>query len=82
MAIACFGFVTFFPLRPDFSLPCFISRISRSAIFPADGEYLRPEDFFEVDFLAADFLADALRVLFFSPLPSCEMLLRSGMAAR
>jgi hypothetical protein len=86
MAMACFGFVTFLPLRPDFSLPCFISRISRSTFFPADGEYLRPEDFFEADFLAADFfaadffaadfLADAPRVLFFALLPSRELLLR------
>ena len=25
IAIACFGFFTFLPLRPDFSSPCFIS---------------------------------------------------------
>jgi hypothetical protein len=29
MAMACFGFVTFLPLRPDFSLPRFIACISR-----------------------------------------------------
>lgn len=74
MAIACFGFVTFFPLRPDFSLPCFMARISRSTSLPADGEYLRPEDFFarvEEDFFEADprvlFFALLLRVLFFAP---------------
>jgi hypothetical protein len=32
---------------------------------PADGEYLRLEDFFAADFLATDFFADAPRVLFF-----------------
>jgi len=74
MAMACFGFVTFFPLRPDFNLPCFIARISRSTSLPADGEYLRPEDFFarlDVDFFDAEprvlFLALLLRVLFFAP---------------
>ena len=70
MAIACLGLVTFFPLRPDFSLPCFISRISRSTALPAAGLYLRSlDDFFdalffeelvfaEEDFFAEDFLAD------------------------
>lgn len=67
MAIACFGFVTFFPLRPDFSLPCFMARISRSTSFPADGEYLRPEDFF--DLLELDFFDAELRVLFLELLP-------------
>jgi hypothetical protein len=65
MAIACFGFVTFFPLRPDFSLPCFMARISRSTSLPAEGEYLRPEDFFAL--LELDFLEEELRVLFFAP---------------
>lgn len=60
MAIACFGLVTFLPPRPDFSLPFFISRISISTFFPADGEYLRFDVFFELDFFA-----DELRVLFF-----------------
>lgn len=70
MAIACLGLVTFFPLRPDFSLPCFISRISRSTALPAAGLYLRVlDDFFdalffeelffaEEDFFAEDFLDD------------------------
>ena len=64
MAMACFGFVTFFPLRPDFSLPCFMARISRSTSLPAEGEYLRPEDFFELDLLALDFFDAEPRVLF------------------
>ena len=71
--MACFGLVTFFPLRPDFSLPSFIARISRSTSLPAEGEYLRPEDFFarlELDFFDAEprvlFLALLLRVLFFA----------------
>lgn len=77
MAIACFGFVTFLPLRPDFSFPCFISRISLSTFLLADGEYLRPEDFFDLD--EDDFLVDELRVLFFAVLPReerFELLLR------
>src|SRR5579863_7180272 len=58
MAMACFGFVTFLPLRPDFSLPVFISRTSLSTFLPADGEYLRLDDFFELDFfLVAFFVA-------------------------
>lgn len=69
MAIACFGFVTFLPLRPDFSVPFFISRISVSAFLPDDGEYLRPDDFFALDFLALDFFAVELRVLLFAVLP-------------
>src|ERR1700758_4242600 len=55
MAIACFGFVTFLPLRPDLSLPFFISRISVSTFLLADGEYLRRADFLAVDFLELDF---------------------------
>lgn len=74
MAMACFGFVTFLPLRPDFSLPCFISRISLSTFLLADGEYLRLEDFFELDFLELDFFADDPRVLFFALLPREERL--------
>lgn len=76
MAMACFGFVTFFPLRPIFSLPSFIARISRSTSLPAEGEYLRPGDFFarvELAFFDAEprvlFLAPLLRVLFFALLP-------------
>lgn len=69
MAMACLGLVTLLPLRPDFSLPCFISRISLSTFLPADGEYLRPEDFLEVDFRAEE-----LRVLFFALLLREERL--------
>jgi hypothetical protein len=51
MAMACFGLVTFLPLRPDLSLPCFISLISVSTFLPAEGEYFRREDFlFDEDF--------------------------------
>lgn len=53
MAIACFRLVTFLPLRPDLSLPRFISCISRLTSLPADGEYLRLGAFFEADFLCA-----------------------------
>lgn len=55
--MACLGFVTFLPLRPLFSLPLFISCISRSTFLPALGLYLRPVLFFE-DFFAEDFFAD------------------------
>lgn len=56
--MACFRLVTFLPLRPDLNLPLFISRISLSTFLPAEGEYLRPEDFL-------DFFDEELRVLFF-----------------
>jgi hypothetical protein len=46
MAIACFGLVTFFLLRPLLSLPFFMARISRSTDFEAFGLYFRPLDFF------------------------------------
>jgi hypothetical protein len=52
IAIACFGLVTFFPLRPDLSLPFFIAFISRSTDEEAFGLYFLPLDFF------ADFFAD------------------------
>ncbi len=56
IAIACFGFVTFFPLLPDVSLPCFIAFISRSTDAPAFGLYFLPLDFFAAFFGAvADF---------------------------
>lgn len=69
MAIACLGLVTFLPLRPDFSLPCFISRISLSTFLPAEGEYLRREDFLELDFFD-----EGPRVLFLALLPREERL--------
>lgn len=53
-----------------------MARISRSTSLPAEGEYLRPEDFFallELDFLEEEprmlFFAPVLRVLFFALLP-------------
>ena len=46
MAMACFRLFTFFPLRPDFSLPRLYSCISRSTDFDAFGPYFRFEDFF------------------------------------
>ena len=63
MAIACFGLVTFLPLRPDLSLPFFISLISVSTFLLAEGEYLRPEGFLEEDFLGEDFFALLLLLL-------------------
>src|SRR6201986_3350408 len=63
IAIACFLLVTFLPLRPLFSLPCFIAFISRSTSLPADGLYFREElDFFELLFFAEDFLVDFFAV--------------------
>jgi len=61
--MACLGLVTFLPLRPDLSLPCFISLISVSTLLPAEGEYLRREDFFADDFFAEDFFAVVLLVV-------------------
>jgi hypothetical protein len=43
MAMACFGLVTFLPLRPERSLPSFIARISVSTSLPAPREYFRVE---------------------------------------
>lgn len=64
MAIACFRLFTFFPLRPLFSRPRFISCISSCTFLPAEGEYFREDFFFdEVLFLEDDFFAED-RVLF------------------
>jgi hypothetical protein len=52
MAMACFGLVTFLPLRPDLSVPRFISFISVSTFLLAEGEYFRPESFFLLLFVA------------------------------
>jgi hypothetical protein len=41
---------------------------------PAEGEYLRPEDFFELDLRELDFLAAEPRVLFFALLLRVERL--------
>jgi hypothetical protein len=58
MAIACLGFVTFFPLRPLLSWPFFIAFISVSTFFCAAGEYLRVDFFLVEDFFADEvFLA-------------------------
>jgi len=54
IAIACFGLVTFFPLRPLFSRPRFISCISRSTSLLAEGLYFLELDFL-LDFFAALF---------------------------
>ena len=54
MATACFGLVTFFPLRPLRSFPRFISCISVFTCCPAFGPYLRLLD------LAGDLRADLL----------------------
>jgi hypothetical protein len=72
MAIACLRLVTFLPLRPDFNLPCFISRISRSTFLPAEGEYLREEAFFAEDFREADFFTAEAREVFFALAPRVE----------
>jgi hypothetical protein len=53
MAMACFGFVTFFPLRPLLSLPSFIAFISVSTSLLAAGEYFRVDEFFAAVLLAA-----------------------------
>jgi len=42
--------VTFLPLRPERSLPAFISRISVRTFLAADGEYFRLDDFFALLF--------------------------------
>jgi hypothetical protein len=63
--MACFGFVTFFPLRPLFSLPSCISCISVWTCLPAAGPNFRV-DFFTAVFFAEDFFAgDFLVAVFF-----------------
>jgi hypothetical protein len=59
MAIACFGFVTFWP-DPLFSFPFLKAFISRSTLLEALGPYFLPLDFLlELDDrLDDDFLAD------------------------
>jgi hypothetical protein len=59
IAMACFRLVTFFPLRPDFSVPFSIAFISRSTLLPAALPY------FVDDFFFADFFVAAFFVLFF-----------------
>jgi len=47
MAIACLRLVTFFPLRPDLSVPFFLRFIALSTRFEAALPYFLPrEDFF------------------------------------
>ncbi len=74
IAMACFGFVTFFPLRPLFSLPSCISCISVWTCLLVAGLYLRDvffavvflvAVFFAEDFFAAAFFAAAFFVAFF-----------------
>jgi hypothetical protein len=76
MAMACFRLVTFLPLRPDLSLPCFIARISRSTSLPAEGEYFRPEDFLAALFRDEALLRERLE-LFFAALLRELVLLRA-----
>ena len=73
IAIACFGFVTFLPLRPLRSLPRFIACISRSTSLPALGLYLRPELLLEL-FFEADFEEDLREALFFEGVLRLELL--------
>lgn len=66
--MACLRLFTVPPLppRPLFSLPRLKACISRLTSLPAEGEYLRLEDFFEAVFLLADFFAeDFLLAAFF-----------------
>ena len=68
MAMACFGFVTFFPRRPDLSIPRFIALISVSTSFPTEGEYFRSADFLDAVFFPLFFVAplDWLLAILFS----------------
>jgi hypothetical protein len=62
--MACLGFVTFFPLRPDLSSPFFMAFISVSTFLPVSGEYLRVELFLLAVFFAAAFFAGAFFAAF------------------
>jgi hypothetical protein len=53
IAIACFGFVTFLLLLPDFSFPRFISCSSVSTCAEAAGLYLRALLFLDAAFFVA-----------------------------
>ena len=57
IATACFGLVTFLPLRPLLSFPSFIAFISVSTLFEAAGEYFRVDDLFAWPFLAVAVVA-------------------------
>jgi hypothetical protein len=61
--MACLRLVTFFPLRPLFSVPAFFSRMTRSTLRPAFGLYFLPPDDFldeELFFAAIDILPSAV----------------------
>jgi hypothetical protein len=78
IAIACFGLVTFLPLRPDLSFPAFISRISVSTFLLAEGEYFLVEDFLELPlFLPALFL-EAVDFFFAAFLVAISILPRNS----
>ncbi|MBV8631179.1 MAG: hypothetical protein JOZ83_09670 [Silvibacterium sp.] len=84
IAIACFGLVTFLPLRPDFSFPSFIARISRSTDLEALGLYLRPLDFFAELFFEPELFFALLLVFFpllFFELDFLELVFLDGMLA-
>lgn len=78
IATACFGFVTFFPLLPLFSLPRLNSCISRSTLFCALGPYFRPrlEGFFfdEDEVLERRDLLEVFPEDFERDVPRCERL--------
>jgi hypothetical protein len=82
--MACLRLVTFFPLRPDLSVPFFISFISLSTFLPADGEYFRVEDFFAgfflllVFFALVDFFLAAFLVAIFYSSSGIRWLLHQG----
>src|SRR3954468_14603058 len=65
MAIACLRLFTLppFPPGPDFNVPLFLRRIALSTDFPADFEYLRPDDFRPDDFRPDDFFVLAMEFL-------------------
>ena len=76
IAIACLRLVTFFPERPDLSLPCFISCMARSTFLPDFFPYFRLDFLRPVLFLRPLLF---LRVLFLRPelllLRECERVL-------
>lgn len=64
IAIACLRLVTFFPLRPLFSVPLFFSRMTRATFFCAFELYFLPPD---------DFLCEELFFVAIQPSPFCCM---------
>ena len=75
MAMACFGLVTFLPLRPILSLPCFISCISSWTFSCAFRPYFLPPE----DLLDEDLLFVAIRR---SPFPDWEAAQDEEVARR